>query len=616
MNLETLTAASWARASEPARRALGARLREGYFEARDRGDAARAVVRAAADVVTPVDPFECAGLLASSHPGGAWRALRVVELGVLPEDARARCALPGRPGFAGVFLDPTELDFRSFEHVLPLDAWFEGVACELDGPVRHAQGVYTLGVRGPRELLESIDASDLYTAPLNATQRGGRRMIFHAEALADALTRGLRAKLPREMTRGLVGVNPVFRASRFEPGDAPFVAHMDTPYRDTARGHVSRYTVLLYVTGGAASPALRVGEVAFDELDAMTCVVFHQREEHEGQAYREGAKFFLRTELVYEQGDEVVEASELGRLFARATYLTGECAFEPGLSVHEHDAYDRVARARWEGRLPEPVAEEPFVHKTYEGVHFVANGYDYWFEGGALEEAAALALLDHFNAKLGGEPFRRLCAREVLMARPEMGWVPRFLAGVSQGASATYEMDNEDLFPSPERPGQKRDALEFPVRVSEYTSLRGLVDEPMRDPAVVAAYVEARREAMARVLPAAIMLMGQSVFIDRSRFVVESNRLHLLSEQRLAPVHFAAASYADVVPRDMIGVDRTLGLLRPLLPPILFRRVGGCWHLRFDFFRNGWMTSGRESSADVPYVRRDNTRDVLSGWSR
>ena len=50
-------------------------------------------------------------------------------------------------------------------------------------------------------------------------------------------------------------MNPVFRCNRFEPGDANFHRHRDTPYYDAARRHVSRYTVLVYLTGGTGGAA-------------------------------------------------------------------------------------------------------------------------------------------------------------------------------------------------------------------------------------------------------------------------------------------------------------------------------------------------------------------------
>lgn len=585
---------------------MAARLRARYFEARELGERARAEVRAAAEVATPVEPIELAGVAASSHPAGPWCALRVVRASEVPAAERARFALPGREGFAAVFVNPRELDFRTFEGVLGLDDWFEDVECAAREARELGEGVYAFGVEGPEGVLETVDAADLYVAPLNGAQRGGRRMIFHAAPLARALTEALRDRLPEALRDGFVGVNPVFRASRFEPGDAPFAAHLDAPYRDPAQGHVSRYTLLLYVTGGsAAGGALRVEGVELGRIDAMTCVVFHQRLEHEGRPYEEGPKVFLRSELIYTD-EGTVEAPALGRMFTRATYLTGECAFEPELARHEYDAYDRVARARWAGRLPEPAVSEPFLHKRFGAFGFVTNGYDYWVRCEGLEDAATLALLDHFNARYDGGRFKERCEARVVEGAPTMEWVPGLLEGGGDGARFVRGLDRRDLFPEPGVPDpdvEKR----FPFKLGEFSSPSDYIDDLTRHPDVVEEYVAQQERARVRVLPAAFFMMGQEVFLDASRFVVEGERLHVLTDARPEPVHFAAMTTITYEAADAVGVDRALELPYLLVPPILFRRVRGCWHLRLDFFRNTWMVRHEDAVVEVPYIKGELT---------
>ncbi|XVQ07452.1 hypothetical protein ACQP1W_33295 [Spirillospora sp. CA-255316] len=195
-------------------------------------------------------------------------------------------------------------------------------------------------------------------------------------------------------------MNPVFRCNRFEPGDTNFHRHRDTPYYDAARQQVSRYTVLLYLTGGSAEPALDLtGGAAIADIGPFTCVIFDQRYEHEGAPYRDGRKVFLRTELIFTDS-EAAHDPEIGALFGKACYLTGESVFAPELARHADDYYDRVAAAHWDGLAP-GAGREAFVHKRFRGVDFVANGYDFWFarsEALSLAECAAITLLDYFNA--------------------------------------------------------------------------------------------------------------------------------------------------------------------------------------------------------------------------
>lgn len=132
-------------------------------------------------------------------------------------------------------------------------------------------------------------ALGLYVEPLNAVSRGGRRFIFHAAALAHALTEALRPIASTIVPGWLWGqsfhVNPVFRCNRFEPGDAPFRRHHDAPYHDPAQRHISHHTLLLYLTGGRGDPALCIDDARIDALAPLAGALFDQRYAHEGAAY-------------------------------------------------------------------------------------------------------------------------------------------------------------------------------------------------------------------------------------------------------------------------------------------------------------------------------------------
>jgi len=75
---------------------------------------------------------------------------------------------------------------------------------------------------------------------------------------------------------------------------------MDTPYYDRANQHISKYTIIIYMSGGKGNPALRIGGgedgkeresvVEFNTLCDMQCVIFDQKYEHEGSAYADKNK--------------------------------------------------------------------------------------------------------------------------------------------------------------------------------------------------------------------------------------------------------------------------------------------------------------------------------------
>lgn len=114
-------------------------------------------------------------------------------------------------------------------------------------------------------------------------------------------------------------------------------------------------------------------------------------------------------------------------------------------------------------------------------------------------------------------------------------------------------------------------------------------------------YARARLWALRRILAAPITMLGQELFLDPARFVVEDGRIHVLSRERLGPVHFAGAVFFQ--PEDFVGVDGTIDALQPLVPPIAFCEEGELLHLSCDLFRNAWMVSHRSEVVPVPRIR-------------
>lgn len=70
--------------------------------------------------------------------------------------------------------------------------------------------------------------------------------------------------------------------------------------------------------------------------------MFQRDQPHEGAAFVEGRKVFLRTELIFEfsHGEELAHDVGIARTFAKACYFTGESVFAPELRRHTHDLYE------------------------------------------------------------------------------------------------------------------------------------------------------------------------------------------------------------------------------------------------------------------------------------
>ncbi|GAA4636684.1 hypothetical protein GCM10023196_087410 [Actinoallomurus vinaceus] len=564
------------------------------------------------------------GLAVCWHPTARFKAVRFVDAERLDADVRDLFARPSEtaPYLAAVFVDPRELSFRTFENILPLDRLFADAGpdlklIELTERAEFAKDAYSFALRLPaaaRARLEHLDSLDLYVPPLNAASRGGDRFIFHSALLAEALTAAVAKAMPQSSLEGFSHVNPVFRCNRFEPGDANFHRHRDTPYYDAARKHVSRYTVLLYLTGGSGAPVLDLTDGgALEEIEPFTFVIFDQRYEHEGAPYRDGRKVFLRTELVFTDPD-VAHDPEIAALFSKACYLTGESVFAPELARHADAYYNQVAAAHWSG-LASGATREPFVHKRFRGVQFVANGYDFWFAKSdelSPAQCAAITLLDYFNCKVGDAAFRALCESEVIEA-DGTDWIPAFLED-KRGESPIVPFDKSMLFPEPEKPNTR----ELPDCACGICSggMLSLNLDTTRNADIIEHYTRAQDSAKADIMPAPILMLGEDVLLDPDMFVVEGNRIHVLGKESLTPVNFASCQGGPPVPpaEDFVTTAATVDVAHFLVPPILFAESADCYHLTFDFFRNSWMVNHEQSTVSVPMIRPFEDDDINEYW--
>ena len=122
-----------------------------------------------------------------------------------------------------------------------------------------------------------------------------------------------------------------------------------------------------------------------------------------------------------------------GFLIPQAVYLTGESLFKKELSPYAQLCYDRAARLHWNLQTPQVLSsedetvsnekdekkssgqEDVILHKEFSGIHFLTNGYDYWFSNQVdLKRACVVTLLDYFNCLVDGVSFRKLSYVEVL----------------------------------------------------------------------------------------------------------------------------------------------------------------------------------------------------------
>lgn len=544
----------------------------------------------------------------SWYPTARFAALRFVEASELPEPVRHAFARPcaALPELAAVFVDPDQLSYHCFENVVGLDRMFMGLPHEslrLRAPQQAAAGILRFDLQLDARLaaqLASLDRLGLLVPP-RGRWRGGRRFLFHAAPLADTLTAALLHALPSLRQSGFVHVNPVFRFNHFDPDDLDVTEHVDSPFASADRSLVSKQSLLLYLGAGHSDAGVLrfAGGPTIDALPGPTAFVFDQALPHAGSPYTAGAKLFVRSELIYRVA-KVERVPGIGTLFAKACWLEGQRVLDARVEQRAHQLYDRAAKAHFLGPQGQP-SDELFVHREFAGVHFVTNGFDGFFRSADVDirAAAALMLLELLHATIDGVPFRRLCTSEVLeRSGGSLEWIAPYLAQFPAPHEPPLgRLDKPSLFPPP---GEPDPFMEFPTSPDFAANPFPADWKAHRSAEVIDALRRAQRWASRRIFAAPITLVGKQVFLDPERFVITGDRIEVLSDVALGPLHFAGAEFFGG--HDFLDVDVGIDALQPLVPPMWFHEHEGILHLACDLFRNDWLVGHRRESIPIPYV--------------
>lgn len=604
-------------------------LREVYLDIIQRAQATPeylvSQVQSVLDVVAPSHLCDVAGMAFTPYPSAAYCSVRFLDQAALPKAQWSHFErLDALPSHLIVFVDPRAFHYRNYECIVSLDDYFEGcemMAAPTNWCARDVEQLYTFDLAPEPSLKHALDRLDdlgLYVPPLNAATRGGDRYIFHCAALADLLTKAVLSLMPESMADGFVHVNPVFRCNRFLSTDAPFASHLDTPYCDSKLKHVSKYTLLLYLTEGAAEDGvLCVGEQVLTQVGQMQCVLIHQSLEHEGHAFDVGNKVFLRTECIYEV-EQLVHEPRLGELFTRACYFTGESMFNSALAEYASECYDRAAKARWDGDLPERQGNVPFMRKQVKHVEMnanygvmcslVTNGCDYWFpkhEHTQFPHAscAMLALLDYFNGEIWDLTFRT-SSKSVVVEGPLQGqWVDAYLKTV-EPFEETPELFQRPISTTLYPDAEKSDDTQCCPRCRPDDFM------PTRSSSVIHYYDQYQAYTREHLPRWPVKIMGDTMYLSPEQFLLLDGRVHIMTPDACAPFHFAAYNcweFTGLEPDDYINPDVRIELPHLLVPPVVFRELEHSYHVQMYFFRNDWMIDHRETlRLPVPKIAADD----------
>lgn len=160
-----------------------------------------------------------------------------------------------------------------------------------------------------QRFIERIEAEQPTPAPITTLQgfvmrpdiRNNTRVMFDDPRLAADLFDRIALRLPTRLRRSrLVGVNERFRCYRYTPGQR-FALHYDGSFVRNSQ-ECSLLTFIIYLNEGFSG-----GQTAFPEQDRCIhpqtgmALFFQHRILHEGCTVTSGAKYVLRSDIMYRQ---------------------------------------------------------------------------------------------------------------------------------------------------------------------------------------------------------------------------------------------------------------------------------------------------------------------------
>jgi hypothetical protein len=601
----------------------------------------------------PVADFSIQGMEISFHPCANFRMLRfITNLDAFIEQKWEPyfVQVMNEPRLFAVFVDPTELSYHNFENIVPLDEWVDTTLAasgtqtslldfKLDRlrRIKNGRDIWTCNLSGDgSQLLQKVPLLDLYVPPLNKATRGGERFIFHSNILSKAIGQAIREGRVLDKIMGakkaskFAFVNPVFRCNKFSPHTGKFSSHRDTPYYDAARNHISRYSLLVYLTSGHGKPILRVGDIELNSITEMTCVMFDQKLEHEGRPYDDAEKLFLRTELVFEQ-EKLIHSSDVAALFSEACYMTGHSIYDDEIARHAHACYEKANSLHW-GLNTNSDITRLYLHKTFDRLSFVTTGYNYWFTKDNhidIKDCAAIALLDYFNCKIDGKPFRALSNSKVLQQTFESdndiwAYLAKRPGKSNYGLKKLEPSDFDELVTTePSKPFVRRETPEWLESYEDEEDDAGccpfhawMTFDAWESEHVREVYDTCCAFTRRKVFGEPLMLLGKKIIINESQIHIKGDKISFLCEKsgkQIPPINFAACWRDESVDAGyFIGVDQELGIPKLLVPPIQFQELDHGYRLTLDFFRNDWMIQvDMDRKIPVPIITNEIDLDTF-----
>jgi hypothetical protein len=505
------------------------------------------------------------------------------------------------------FVDPTDLSFHNFENIIDLDVLFRKKDFEFKitnfNKVDN-EGIFTFNLVGNDNIktLTDIDGLGFYSSLGNSAQRGGKRLIFNSEELSKQLSTAVRQLNCPELLNNFEFVNYIFRYNKFSPNDKKFSNHYDSPFHDRTKKLVSKYTVIFYLTGGKGDPVLSIEDkFKLDHVDigqGIYGIIFDQKYQHEGKAYLDNDKIFLRTEIIhsYAKGD-IENYPGVAETFNIACYMAKQSIFNKELDNYVCELFNKVAITRL--NMSKNLPEYYFLHKCFKEINFITNGNDYFFCNNVTQQAAAIIILmDYFNAIKDGLNFNKLCKTDIFVFKNEdnneevykkiLDGMMHVLVDLNKAnASITIHTDNF-LFEN----NNFRKLGTFSTDSTYCCGSHYTTDFiPLRCSSVATGLRDKNKETLKELEKYSVMIFDAEVKLDPCGIEVKDD--HILINGEIPTIHFAgdyedscwnydnSTQYIYSNPVTVEGYQH--------LPPIHYLVKDKVTHYRIDLFNSNFM---------------------------
>lgn len=563
------------------------------------------------------------------HPTISHKAMRFVKSEFLPKNLSDFFVDFGDDcKFKLAFVDPSELSYHNFENILDFDSTILkdvkleefgqqltliSSSCSDDLSIfKHYFDPYCdrTNYRNFISTLKNFDKLEMWNAPFNKNQRGGKRFIFGSPRLAQILENCLRTSNTfLKNNNNFVAVNHVFRMNKFEPCDSPFKKHIDTPYYDPNTNIYSKYTMLIYLTEGYNDdPCIlefKKGPITEEEtfVTTGTVIIFKQSLKHAGYPYQEGTKLFLRTELLFRMKN-TVKNPWITNYFNRAVYLTKQSIFQPELDQWANNCYEISNKLHY--HLTTPQTQSPLLKKTITlcGVRFqfLTNGCDYYFPLTAhndsenyVKDISLIASLDFTNALItlndGSVSIEKFSQTEIIGAKSlDDIWECVLSIGKNQEKNFVHYRDSKNLKQIGEL--QKKSYQINPnaaIYECQYDCDGHIDDDPKECKEIVLHYQKRYKSMLKQISSVPFVFLGQKIIMNDKMIKIDERFVYISSsDKKMKPINFAGCVSGVSYPDEYIETEKSFPSISLLIPPIEYNVHKNGYKITIHMFRPGW----------------------------